>query len=325
MVETATPANRSLIQAARRGRDPQSMVGVPLRHNESVLGSLVLVSLTKPNAFSPGEVAVIVAFASHVAAILEKARLLKEAGEVRALKEAERLKSDFLSNISHELQTPLASLKASLEFLSPTSGGEAGEIQGKLMENAQRNAERLHKLVTDLIDLTRIQNLQLGLNLEPLDLREVVQRAGESFTPLVAQKEQTLDIKVPPRPVVVVGDERRLEQALNNLLMNAHQYTPQSGHITVTLVQENDQAVVSVTDTGQGISAEDKGHLFQRFHRGSAGRAPSGVGLGLAIAKGLVELHRGKIWVESELGKGSTFSFSIPGVEGNNEDPDRRR
>ena len=321
-LETATPENRALLLAARQGRDPKSIVGVPLRYGEAILGTLVLVSLSQPSAFPPEDVVVITALASQVASILEKARLLEEAAEARALREADRLKSDFLSNISHELQTPLASLRASLDFLSLSSAGEAGEIQGGLLENARHNAERLQKLVSDLIDVARLQNLQLKLDLEPLDLREVVQPAGESFGPLLAGKSQTLEIAVPETPVLVLGDERRLEQVLNNLVMNAHQYTPPVGHITITLGEEDSQVVVSVADTGPGISREERERLFQRFYRIPSGPAHASLGLGLAIAKGLVELHGGRIWVESEPGRGSIFRFSLPRTEGH-ESPHR--
>lgn len=318
-LETATSESRGLLLAARRGKDPQSMVGVPLRHGESVLGSLVLASLSQRGAFQPQEVEVLQAFASHVASILEKGRLLREAGEVRALKEADQMKRDFLSAISHELQTPLASLRASLEFLSPEQPG--GEIQAKLLDNARRNAESLQKLVNDLIDVARIENLRLKLELEPLDLRQVVRQAAESFGPLLAEKGRALETAVPAEPVMVLGDERRLEQALNNLLMNAYKHTPaESGPITLGLEQTKEQAIVSVKDRGPGIPPEKKERLFERFYSGSPRRGSAGLGLGLAIARGLVELHQGRLWVESEPGKGSAFSFSLP-IARKNEDP----
>lgn len=303
--------NRRCLLEAGGNRDLRAFVCVPLETKGQVLGSLLLASFREGVAFSSSSVGLAQTFARLACALLENFRLLREASQADALRQADRLKTEFLSNISHELQTPLASLRASLDFLPRALLSKGGRESGAmLVQNAKRSAERLQRLISDLIEVTRLQNLQLQLQSEPLDLRELVQRVGKDFLPLLAEKGQALHLVLSGGPVVVLGDERRLEQVLNNLMMNAHQYTPPSGHITVTVREEGDQALVSVADTGPGLSAEQKERLFQRFYRGP-GRAPSGLGLGLAIAKGLVELHGGKIWVESEPGLGSTFRFSL--------------
>lgn len=323
MLSDISEENRRYLLAARGQRPIQAFLCVPLVFRDRTLGSLFLASLRPGTSFSSSHVELAQTFARIASALLENLRLLQEASQSEALREIDRLKTDFLSNISHELQTPLAALKASLGFLSPTSPGAAADIQASLIENARRNADRLHRLVADLIDVARLQNLQLKLNLEPLDLREVVQHAVESLGPLLEEKGQRLETSTPQSPVVVLIDERRLEQALHNLVMNAHQYTAPGGRITITLSEEADRVVISVADTGPGIRSEERDRLFERFYRSAQARTGSGLGLGLAIAKGVVELHGGRIWVESELGRGSIFSFSLP-KESYNEDPYRR-
>ena len=312
MLSDLSAENRRLLLEARDGREPRAFLCVPLETRGQVLGSLFLATFREGATFSPSDLGLARAFARVASALLEHFRLLQEASQVQALRQADQLKTEFLSNISHELQTPLASLKASLEFLLPAPSGEAGETQARLIENAKRNAARLQKLVNDLIDVARLQNRQLTLSLEVQDLKEITHRVEESLKPLSAGKNQALELFSPEGPVLIMGDDQRIEQILNNLLMNAHQYTPEGGHITITIQEQDEQTVISVADTGPGIAREEKERLFERFYRSTPGRAPAGLGLGLAIAKGLVELHGGRIWVESEPGKGSTFSFSLP-------------
>lgn len=321
MLTNLSDENRARLAAARGERPIQAFLSVPLTFRGQPLGTLFLAIMKEGGGFSPSHQQLAQTFARLASALLENLRLLHEASEAQALRQADQLKTDFLSNISHELQTPLASLKASLEFMTPASSGDTGTMQATLIANARRNAERLQKLVSDLIDVARLQNLQLRLQREPLDLRDTVQDAVGTFGPLLSQKDQVIETVVPEKPVIVEGDERRLEQVLINLIMNAHQHSPAGGHMTVTLQDEDDRVVISVADTGSGIAPEEKEHIFQRFYRASPEQGHSGLGLGLAIARGLVELHGGRIWVESEPGRGSAFRFSLP-KEANSESAD---
>jgi signal transduction histidine kinase len=182
------------------------------------------------------------------------------------------------------------------------------------------STERLQKLVSDLLDVTRLQNLRLKLERDILDLRGVMEQAVENLAPLMAQKGQELKLSIPNGSLLVLGDHRRIEQVLGNLLVNAHQYTPEGGRVTLSALERGDKIVISVADTGPGIPPAERDQLFERFYRGPSGQRPSGLGLGLAIAKGIVELHGGKIWVESEPGEGSVFSFSLPRAH-SDEDP----
>jgi signal transduction histidine kinase len=307
LLSDVSEETRHALLAAREGKDIHAFLCVPLVFRDQPLGSLFLAYLRPSVAFTHSHLEVAQTFARMASALLGNVRLLKEASEAEALRQADRLKDDFISNISHELQTPLASLKASIGFLSPPTP-ETVEAQTMLLENAKRNTERLHKLVADLIDVARLQNLQLKLNLDALDLRQMVRLAEESFRPLMVEKSQAFETFIP------------LEQVLNNLLMNAYQHTPKEGRVTLHLWEDDARVVVAVKDTGPGIVPEERCHLFERFYRGSSSSDHLGLGLGLSIAKGLVELHGGRLWVESTPGQGSVFLFSLPGGQ-DHEDP----
>jgi len=300
--------------------EPRAFLCVPLETRGQVLGSLLLATFREGVAFSSSNLELARIFSRLASALLEKLRLLQEASQAEALRRADQLRTEFLANISHELQTPLASLKASLDFLAPALSGQALEAQAMLVENARRSTERLQKLVSDLLDVTRLQNLRLKLERDILDLGGVMEQAVENLAPLMAQKGQELKLSIPNGSLLVLGDRRRMEQVLGNLLVNAHQYTPEGGRVTLSALERGDKIVISVADTGPGIPPAERDQLFERFYRGPSGQRPSGLGLGLAIAKGIVELHGGKIWVESEPGEGSVFSFSLPKAH-SDEDP----
>ncbi len=314
--------NRRYLLWARGGHVPHSFLCVPLESRGQALGCLFLAGFREPLAFSSSNLELALTYARIASSLQENLRLLHDTSQAEALRRADQIKTEFFSNTSHELQTPLASLKASLELLPPALCSGDSEAWIALVENARRSAERLQRLVGDLIDVARLQSLHMKLELDVIDLGEVVQQAVAKFVPLTDNKGQVLRPFAPEGPALVTADQRRVEQVLGNLLMNAHQYTPEGGHITVTLRDEGDEVVVSVADTGPGIPPQDKVRLFERFYRGAADGTASGLGLGLAIAKGLVELHGGRIWVESGQAKGSIFSFSLPRASPN-EDPDR--
>lgn len=319
----ASQENRLYITEARRGQEIQRYIAVPLQIDNKALGSLILVGRRKGLAFSQLDLQLVTAFGNLAAALLQKTRLLESAGQAEALRRADELKTVFLSNVSHELQTPLASLKASLDFVLSADLKGLNDAQIRLLQNAVRSGEHLSKLINDLMDIARLQSGRLVLNRQRFDLREVIHSVSYTFQPMTASKGQILRLDIPDELLAVSGDERRLEQVLNNLVSNAHYYTPAGGIITVRAYQQDGQVVVSVADTGPGIPSEKQSLIFQRFYRdGGADGAPRrGMGLGLSIARGLTELHGGKLWVDSELGKGSTFWFSLPRGD-KNEDTD---
>jgi len=322
-LEDASSENRLYLAQARRNLEIQRYISVPLEADGKVLGSLVLVGLSKGLVFSPRDVQLVLAFANLAAALLQKVRLLDEAGRAEALRKTDQMKTEFLANVSHELQTPLASLRASLDFTLAAGIAGLNDAQAQLLHNANRSAEHLGRLINDLMDVARLQSGHLALSRVSLDLREVVNAVAATFGPLMASKSQQLKLDMPPNPVVVAGDRRRLEQILNNLLSNAHHYTPAGGPISIEVHQQDGQAVVSVTDAGPGIPPEKQELVFQRFYRVEASETARqrGMGLGLSIARGLAELHGGKLRVESIIGRGSTFRLSLPTGE-QSEDTD---
>lgn len=325
-LEGASLENRLQLGRVRQGREIQRFISVPLQIAGQALGSLTLVGLREGLTFSQLDLQLVTAFANVAAALLQKTKLLEEAGRAEALRKADELKTVFLSNVSHELQTPLASIRASLDFVLAADLRGLNEAQIRLLHNAVRSGERLSRLINDLMDIARLESGRLTLNWQRLDLREVIYSVSDAFKPMIASKRQRFELYLPSVPLAVTGDERRLEQILNNLVSNAHLYTPSDGTIRVRAYEQECLIVIGVTDTGPGIPADKQALVFQRFYsdRGGGSDSRKGLGLGLSIARGLAELHGGKLWLESELGKGSTFWFSLPrGDDG--KDTDLRR
>ena len=232
--------------------------------------------------------------------------------------EVDRLKSEFVATVSHELRTPMTSIRGYVDILLMGAAGAVNENQTHFLQIVKNNTERLNILVNDLLDISRIEAGRVTLAPQSLDLRDVAEdmladilrRSQEENKPMAFSLNAAKNL---PR---VQGDLERIRQVLGNLVSNAYHYTPENGQITVHLTAENGNEVkVAVEDSGVGIPVEDQGRIFDRFYRGEDPLvlATPGTGLGLAIVKQLVEMHKGRIWLESEgVGKGSTFSFTLP-------------
>jgi signal transduction histidine kinase len=184
----------------------------------------------------------------------------------------------------------------------------------RLLRNIDRSTQRLESIVSDLLDLTRLQSGRVQLSLRTIDLTDVASEAVATIRPLADAKQQTISFIAPKRPALVTGDRQRLGQVILNLLSNASKYTPVRGQIVVKLTRQESEIVCSVEDDGPGIALDEQERIFERFYRpeNSVTQANIGTGLGLPIAKALVELHEGRIWVRSESGRGSAFYFSVP-------------
>ena len=234
--------------------------------------------------------------------------------DISRSKEIERAKSQFVSTVSHELRTPLASIKASVGVLLASMPEETPEAIVRLLRNIDRSTQRLESMVIDLLDLARLQSGRVRLSLRRVDLAEVAGEAIATIRPLCDAKWQTVTLVAPKRPPLVQGDRQRLGQVLLNLLSNANKYTPDGGEITVRLNRRGPDAVLAVEDDGPGIPPEEQERIFERFYRPENGSTQTnvGTGLGLPIAKALVELHGGRIWLRSETGKGSSFYVALP-------------
>jgi len=285
-----------------------AVIAVPITAGERRLGVLTLFA-ERPPIFAMSDIELAGLLADQAAVILESRALIDHAAAVRAQEEATRLKEDFLSAAAHDLRTPLTTVVAQAEFLErkalrePTAPADLVGIR-----RIVREGKRLATQVADLLDANRLDRGKLVTDREPVDLATVAREVCERVTeePKV-QLEQS-------DPVVGVWDRRRIEQLLQNLLENARKYSPDRDPITVRVWQEKGEARLAVKDRGIGIPAADLPHVFDRFARASNvdDRRFHGMGLGLFICRGIVEEHGGRIWAESEVGKGSTFHVALP-------------
>jgi PAS domain S-box-containing protein len=230
------------------------------------------------------------------------------------LKDLDKLKSDFVSNVSHELRTPLTAIKGSVDNMLDGLTGDLNEKQSRYLVRIKSNADRLARLINDLLDLSRIE-AGIKLKRTNLSLPTLAREVAESLGPVAAEKLISCEVECADNNLTAWADPDRISEVLTNLLGNAIKFTPTNGKVTVSLVRNGDDwAKVSVTDTGPGIPSEEATRIFDKFYQvtQSERRKAMGTGLGLSIAKALVEMHGGKIWLESEAGKGSTFCFTLP-------------
>ena len=237
----------------------------------------------------------------------------------------DELKSDFMATMSHELRTPLTSIIGYSDMLLSGMTGQLDEKQTSFIDSILKNGESLLNLINDILDLTKIEAGRLELRREPVDLRAALLGVLPVIKPRAAEKRIKVSTFLPTDLPQVDADAGKLNQILLNLLTNGIKYTPDCGSVSVEARRLDGYVDIWVTDTGMGIAKEDQERIFQRFTQidSSTTRAQGGTGLGLAIAKELVELHGGKIRVQSRLGKGSSFIFSMPVCNGH-DGPVRR-
>jgi signal transduction histidine kinase len=234
------------------------------------------------------------------------------------LAKANRLKSEFLANMSHELRTPLNSIIGFSEILLTENVGTLTAVQQDFVETVARNGRHLLQLISELLDLSKIEAGHLTLQPESLELGSVLREAVESVRAQVEKRRHDLTLETTPQQLTVSGDRVRVRQIVLNLLSNAIKFTPDGGRIQVRARVENGAVHIAVTDSGIGIAPEDQGKLFKEFVQldASASRQYEGTGLGLALCKRLVELHGGAMGLESAPGRGSTFWFTLPNAGG---------
>jgi len=294
-----------------RMRRVGAILAAPITAGERRLGVLTL-SAQRPPIFALSDIELAGLLADQAAVILESRALIDHAARVRAREEATRLKEDFLSAAAHDLKTPLTTVVAQAEFLERRASREPNapaDISG--IRRIVRESKRLTGLVGDLLDATRLEQGKLVGEREPVDLATLVQEI------CAHDGDETCAVDT-RAPVVGVYDRRRIEQLFQNLIENAKKYSPDRTPIRIKVWQENGEAQVTVEDSGIGIPAADLPRIFERFSRASNvdDRRFHGMGLGLYICRGIVEEHGGRIWVESEVGKGSTFHVALPIADG---------
>lgn len=250
----------------------------------------------------------------HAAALRgEPKGLLAVFVDVTDLRRLEAVRRDFVANVSHELRTPVAAVRAAAETLRRAIETQP-EASADFVEIIERNADRLHHLIEDLLDLSRIESREFKLNLEAISVEAVVRHVVSLAQERAAAKNLRLTVELPADAPAVLADRRALEQVIGNLVDNAVKYCSTGASVAVKAERTNGTLRVAVEDTGPGIEAEHLSRLFERFYRVDAGRSRElgGTGLGLSIVKHLVEAMRGHVAVDSTLGKGSCFSFTLP-------------
>ena len=254
--------------------------------------------------------------------------LIEAHGELEAQnRELERVneeKTKFLSTVSHELKTPLTSMLAFADILKRNKNRHLSELELEHLTVIQRNGNRLSILIDDLVDIAKFDAGTLHISMNEFDIRDLLDDIVKSFEPIIEGKKQELHLIAPEGPIVINGDQARLAQVITNLISNASKYSPENTAVVVEANVAGNRLGISVSDSGFGISDEDQDKLFMPFFRAErdVASATPGTGLGLAISRSIVELHDGEINVESELGAGSTFWISIPGVVTDESDDD---
>ena len=226
------------------------------------------------------------------------------------LGEIDRLKDEFFTGISHDLRTPLASIRWSADLLHTGALGPLTEKQMRLTDTIQSSSQRLLSLVGQIVELGRLRAGRLQLNVRPIDLRSIVNQTLNEVRPLADLGDLRLEMDVPEDLPPVAGDDERVQQIVMNLLGNALRFTTAGGRVAVSARVESGEVVVRVTDTGIGIPADLLVHIFDPYEQAHHGRGGSGIGL--TVVRGLVEAHGGRVWAESEEGRGSTFTFTLP-------------
>jgi signal transduction histidine kinase len=231
----------------------------------------------------------------------------------RELEAASRHKSEFLANMSHELRTPLNAILGFSQVLREEMFGEVNEKQREYLDDILSSGNHLLSLINDVLDLSKVEAGQIELEVAPFSLREALERGVVMVRERASKDGVRLALATEPAADVVEGDERRIRQVIFNLLSNAVKFTPEGGSVDVSAAKVNGEVRVAVADTGPGLAADDQERIFDEFQQTETGiEQREGTGLGLALSKRFVELHGGRIWVDSELGTGSTFVFTLP-------------
>src|SRR5262245_44231895 len=303
-----SPTRQSLVAAGHR-----ALLGVQLVREDEVIGVLAVTRKT-PGEFEAEIVRLLSTFAAQSALAIQNARLFLEIEDKsRQLEIASRHKSEFLANMSHELRTPLNAIIGFSEVLTDRMFGELNDKQEEYLKDIHTSGQHLLSLINDILDLSKIEAGRMELDLTDFDLPAALDSALMLVRERAGRRGIALHSAIDAGVGQVHADERKIRQVVLNLLSNAIKFTPEGGRIEVVAAPRAGGVEISVSDTGIGIAPEDHEKVFEEFRQvGSAAKKVEGTGLGLALCRKFVELHGGKIWVKSQVGVGSTFTFSVP-------------
>ena len=314
IVDVETDPEYRMVEIQKAG-GYHSLFGVPLLREGTLVGVLVL-ARREVRPFTDKQIELVQTFADQAVIAIDNVRLFDEIQDKsRQLEVASQHKSQFLANMSHELRTPLNAILGYTELMADGAYGEPSEKMLGILKRLEANGRHLLGLINDVLDLSKIEAGQLELDLSDYSVQDIAQTVRSTLEPLAADKKLTFKLELAPELPAGHGDGRRLTQVLINLVGNAIKFTD-AGEVAIKAEANNGSFYVSVRDTGPGISAADQTKLFQEFQQADNAitKKKGGTGLGLAISKRIIEMHGGKIWVESQVGQGSTFSFTVPVV-----------
>ena len=300
-------------RANARARAYRSQLVVPMLRGNKAIGTIA-VTRPQPGAFSDDEIALLRTFADQAVIAIENVRLFNELEMAnRQLEAASQHKSEFLANMSHELRTPLNAIIGFSEVLAEKMFGELNEKQEEYSKDIYASGQHLLSLINDILDLSKIEAGRMELELSDFHLPTALDSALTLIRERAGRRGIALQMNIDIRLGQIQADERKVRQVVLNLLSNAIKFTPEGGRIDVAAAPNDGFVEVSVRDTGIGIAPEDQEKVFEEFRQvGTASKKIEGTGLGLTLCRKFVELHGGKIWVTSQLGHGSTFTFTIP-------------
>jgi signal transduction histidine kinase/putative methionine-R-sulfoxide reductase with GAF domain len=291
----------------------RTILGVPLMREGSPIGAVMLMR-RHVRPFSDRQIGLVTTFADQAVIAIENVRLFEEIQDKsQQLEAASKHKSQFLANMSHELRTPLNAILGYTELILDDIYGNAPEKMRVALERVESNGKHLLGLINDVLDLSKIEAGHLVLSIIDYSIEDMVQSVYNAIEPLAVSKKLALKADVSPDLPAARGDERRLTQVLLNLLGNAIKFTD-IGEVAIKAIAANGSYTIAVRDSGPGIAEIDQAKIFEEFQQADSSQtnAKGGTGLGLSIARRIVEMHGGKLWVESSLGQGSTFSFTVP-------------
>lgn len=289
----------------------RTILGVPLSIKDRSIGVLEVINKCGDALFSEEDTQILSTLAAQAAIAIQNAQLISALQKAyKKLDELDKLKSDFIAIASHELRTPLGLILGYASMLKEDASGMAAQKLDVVLQSALR----LRGLIEDMVNLRHIEAGQAELQLETVSLQDWVRAVCGECESLAATKSQAISFSLPAESLQMSADRAKITIALNNLLTNAIKFTPAGGRIVVSVMRREDEVWVSVVDTGVGIPRADLERIFERFYQVEPHltRRQGGMGLGLPIAKGMVELHGGCIWAESVQGKGSRFTFTLP-------------
>lgn len=300
--------DQEMREATRHELGVRSSLIVPLTIEQNIEG-VILANSGRNNAFTPDDARLLEVVAHLTGMLVERTRMVAARAELDRLKEAERIRSEFLATVSHDLQTPLTAMRASLGLLEMSAAANLSQDERELLATARRNVDRLRVRVNDLLAANQMEAGTLRLNTAPLDLRVLAQRALSLMQPLLHENKHEIQVNLPDA-LPTTGDIQRLEQVVINLLSNVNRHTPAGTSVLLEGRLEQETVTLRVVDFGPGIPAHALEGIFQPFFR--LNLETPGSGLGLAVARTIVERMGGHVFAESEPGNGTAFTVQMP-------------